>query len=362
MKISIHRESLAEAMRIVGAVIPSSTPKPILQAVRIVAGAKTVMLHGTNLDTTVTYDVGQVEVEEQGEAAVKASLFSAVVNGAVSDVLTIYTTDMAMHITEADAKYRLYDIPANDFPAVPWDASEYDAEVSLAEFREGVQRTAFAAATQVTKYAMDGVYLEQGGSRARLVATDGRRLAFSAVKQDREYEAKGIVPPKAMKVLASLVPDEGATIQVKVRERQAWFKCGPMLLVTNLAAGKFPNYEDIIPKECPINITLDRKATMRAIRQAAVMLPADVSGIVMSLSPNRLVFEAREGSTVLATASAPVSYAGEPMEIAFVPSVVTDALSAMKADLFRLALTAPDRPGMIHEGDYKYVFMPVTIG
>lgn len=361
MKIEIRRQSLVDAMRLVGVVVPSNSPKPVLGCVRLEADGGKVTLQGTNLDTSIRYVAEQAIVSEPGVALIKAELFNAIVNAGVSDVLVVRSTENGVEIAEADAKYNVLGLDASAFPAFPKDDSEYDCVMPLEEFRAGVRRTEFAAAKSASRYAIQGVFLKQGMGQARLVATDGRRLACCQVKDEAEMEAKGIVPPKAMNVLSRVASDGQGQIKVKVRASQAWFECGPVFLATNLMAGVFPDYEQIIPKDCKVKLTLPTSMTLNAIRQAAVMRPEDDGGVTMSLSLNRLVFEARSGRTVYGASAVPVQYNGEPMEMKFQPEYVTDALKVVGAETFDLELQAPDRPALIRgPQDYVYVFMPIV--
>lgn len=361
MKIQIQKEAFIEAMRLVGTVVPGRSPKPVLECVRLAAEDGTVTVHGTDLDTSVRYGVS-AEVQEPGEVLIRSSLLNSIVRAAESDVLVLNASEDHCEIVEQDARYNLYTLASKDsFPLPPEDDDEFDAVMPLAEFRAGVKRTEFAAARETTRYAINGVFLKQGKGQARLVATDGRRLACCQVKEEAEMESKGIVPPKAMRVLSALVGDEGE-IKVKVRERQAWFECGPLSMTTNLMEGTFPNYEDIIPKDCPIKLTMNTSAAIQAIRQASIMLPVDGMGIVMSLSKNKAVFQARDGKKVVGESSVPVEYAEKKMDVCFSPSIVTDALRVIGAETFVWEIKEPQfAMKILGPDDYTYVFMPITM-
>lgn len=345
----------------VGMVVPHGSPKPVLTCVRLTAGDGTVTVHGTDLETAVMCDVGQVLVEEPGEILVRSALLDSIVKTGACDVLVIRSTDNGCEIVEDDARYDLLGTDPSKYPIPPQDADEFDVTTDLEEFRAGVRRTEFAAARNPGRYAMTGVFLKQGIGQARLVATDGRRLACCQIEDDAKIETKGIIPPKAMRVLAAIDGAAG-TIQIKVRQSQAWFKCGPVSVTTNLMAGEFPPYERIIPTDCPVKIQLNTAAALNAIRQAAVMRPADREGIVLSLSPNRLVFEARDGEKVVGRTTVPVQYSGEPMVVGFQPEYVTDALRVIGAETFDLELLAPEEPAAIRgPNGYVYVFMPTIL-
>jgi DNA polymerase-3 subunit beta len=62
MKVSFNRSALAEALGLVGSVVPSRTPKPILRCVRITATGKEVSMSATDLEVGLNYVMSQVEI------------------------------------------------------------------------------------------------------------------------------------------------------------------------------------------------------------------------------------------------------------------------------------------------------------
>src|SRR5260370_38335212 len=93
-----------------------------------------------------------------------------------------------------------------DFPDVPAFSGDSCHELPAGMLREMIRRTVFAAATENPRYALTGILWELDGPKARLVATDGRRLAVmegSATVQG-DHDTKGqthLRPSKAMHLL-----------------------------------------------------------------------------------------------------------------------------------------------------------------
>ncbi len=364
MKIQVRRDALTEAMRLMEMVVPRRPPKPVLQCVKLTAGKKAVTLNGTNLETTVLYEVSQVMVDEPGEVLVQSSLLHDIARAGRSDVLAIRSTRSGCEIVEEDARYELYGADPKQFPLAPTNDGEPDAVVALDDLRSGIRRTAFAAATQSSRiYAITGVFLKHGNGKAVLVATDGRRLACCQVQEESQMEAKVIVPPKAMNVLAGIAEDGKEPVLVAVKERQAWFTCGPVRLTTNLLDGTFPDYTMVIPRDCPIKVQMSTAAALGAVRQAMIGVQSDgVQGVKLSLARDRAVFASFGNDRGSAQASVPVEYAGEPFEIGFKPEYVVEGLKAVNAETFELEMTAADRAAMIRgTGDFVYVFMPMNL-
>ena len=72
MKAKFNKAALQEALTLVASVVPSRTPKPILQCVRITTGKDGVDIRATDLEVGISFSVTQVEIEQEGDAVVPA--------------------------------------------------------------------------------------------------------------------------------------------------------------------------------------------------------------------------------------------------------------------------------------------------
>ncbi|KKM81565.1 hypothetical protein LCGC14_1328450, partial [marine sediment metagenome] len=79
-----------------------------------------------------------------------------------------------------------------------------------------MERTAFAAARENTRYAINGVLWERAGKRLLLVATDGRRLAQAVgeLAEETGRDVSAIVPSKAVALFQRVLQDEEQAVQV----------------------------------------------------------------------------------------------------------------------------------------------------
>lgn len=68
--------------------------------------------------------------------------------------------------------------PAN-FPDIPIFSDEKYHEMTAGTMRAMIRRTVFASASEMARYTMTGALWELEKDSVRLVATDGRRLAWT---------------------------------------------------------------------------------------------------------------------------------------------------------------------------------------
>jgi len=367
MKAKFNKAALQEALTLVTSIVPSRTPKPILQCVHITAGKEGVEICATDLEVGISYSLAQVEVEREGDAVVPADKVASIVRESADEVIELDVAEAAMRIRGADSHFTIYGHDPRQYPVVPSFEGKADLEVGLGNLQEGVERAVFAVARESTRYALNGILWEVRGKKLTLVATDGRRLAKSIVTLASAADAKLaeqriIVPAKTMALLDRIGGEETEKVTVRFVDNQIAIVAGPVVVSSKLVEGNFPKYEDIIPTDYDKKVTLGTDAALSAVRRAALLASEESKGIKLSLSKGALVFSSRAPETGDAQIDMAVDYNGEPIEIGFNPQFLIDVLRVVRAEEIDIHLGDSDRPGMIKTGsDFLYIVMPVNL-
>jgi len=368
MKVSFNRAALAEALALVGSVVPGRTPKPILRCVRITAGEKDVRIYATDLEVGVNHLVSEVQVEQAGEVVVPADRLTAVVRESVDEVLLLHADKGTCRIEGADSQFTIYGQQAEQYPTVPGFDGAADIQIALGNLQTGIHQCLFATAKESTRYAINGVLWEIKGKKLSLVATDGRRLARSRVNLDsapdqRIAKMQMIVPNKTMALLDRISSSNKDVVAVKLVDNQILFSCAGVVISSTLVEGNFPKYEDIVPSDYDKKLTLSTEAVLSAVRRSALLTSEESRGIKLSIGTDSLVFSGRAPETGDARIDMAIDYKAEPVEIGFNPQFLIDALRVIQTDEFQLELGQSDRPGLIKSGtNFLYVLMPINLG
>lgn len=365
MKIKFNRSALQEALNLVTGIVPSRTPKPILQCLRITTEEDGVRICATDLEVGITCLVSQVEVAEQGDVVVPADKLSSIVRESFDDVIAMEAAESIVSIIGSDSRFSIYSHDPQQYPAVPGFDGAAELQVKLEDLQEGIEQTVFSAARESTRYALNGILWEISGKKLLLVATDGRRLAKAAVPLEKSVklpEGRIIVPSKTMSLLDKIPVRDDGTVSVRFVNNQIVLACESVVISSNLVEGNFPKYEDIIPKDYVNKLTLPTSAVLSAVRRAALLANEDSKGIKLALDKGSLIFTSRAPETGDAQIDMPIDYDGEPMEIGFNPQFLIDVFRVLKPDEFELHLGQSDRPGLIKSGsNFLYIVMPVNL-
>ena len=366
MKVKFNKAAFQEALNLVTSIVPSRTPKPILQCIKITADDGAVSVCSTDLEVGITYSIAQVEVVDDGVVVVPADKLAAIVRESVDEVVELDASEASVNIKGADSHFTIYAHDPSQYPAVPDMTDEGDMRINLDKLQEGIEQTVFAAAKESTRYALNGILWEVKGKKLTLVATDGRRLAKSIVTMEAAAKdlpgGRIIVPSKTMVLLDKVGGDADSVVAVKFVDNQIVLNSGQAVISSNLVEGNFPKYEDIIPSDYDNKVTLSTDAVLSAVRRAALLANEDSKGIRVGIKKGGMVFSSRAPETGDAQIDMAVDYKGASIEIGFNPQFLVDVLRVMKTDEFVLELGDSDRPGVIKCGsDFLYIVMPVNL-
>ena len=364
MKAVCDRSALLESLNLVGPVVVSRTPKPVLTCVKLSADDSTLTLAATDLEVSVQLSTQRVEVTQNGEALVPVDKLIQIVRESSDPTIDIETEGEQTHIKGQDSHFKLMGYPADDFPPLPVFEGDPDFEVTASELRQMVAQTIFATARENSRYAINGVLMDRDANKLSVVATDGHRLAVSRGScKSSGGKGSAIIPTKALNVLLRLFGDSDQPVKVKMTENQALFATDNALLSSNLVEGNFPPYTDVIPKDGDKKATLETGSIVSAFRRTALLTNEESKGVKMSFSNKSLTLSSRAPEMGEATinVSCP-QYDGEDIEICFNPNYVLDALKMVGEDQVTLEMKAPNKPGVLRSGQsFLYVIMPVNL-
>ena len=364
MKVICDRGALVESLNLVGGVVVSRTPKPVLTCVKLEAAGDTLTLSATDMEVSVTLSTPRVEVGQKGVALVPADKITQIVRESIDPTLTINTDNDVAVITGADSKFKVYGHPPADFPAIPAFKGEADFVVTAGDLHRLVAMTLFATARENSRYAINGVLFERDANKLSVVATDGHRLAMArGTCKGGEGKVSAIVPSKALNLLLRLFDDAEESVKVKLTENQILFATDSAVLTSNLVEGNFPPYQDVIPKDGDKKATLATDLLISAVRRAALLTNEESKGVRMAFGPEGLTLSSRAPEMGEAEIKVEVAeYTGEPIEIGFNPAYVLDALKVVDESQVQMDFKASNKPGVLRTGpNFLYVVMPVNL-
>lgn len=373
MKLKCQRDGLLTACQLVGVAVAARTTKPILSNIKAVAHDDALTLMATDLEVGVRYELRGIEVQRAGEAILPVSRLISILRESGDAEVTLDAGDNGTLVRTSTGRFQLHGGDPAEFPDLPtFDAGSTYHEISAGVLRTMIKRTAFAADRKegTARWAVTGVLWEAGDNKARLVATDTKRLAMTEgvaeVHGAAENEPRGqshLIPQKAIQLLDRSLMDEGAPIRVALRANEALFENGPVLIHTKLVEGRFPPYRDIIPKKSGVKLNLPVADFLSRVRQAAIMTDDETKRVDFHFEPGKVTLKAQGAETGSSEVTLDLpEYAGAEVEIAFDPQYLIEMLRAIEGEpSLLLEMTDGQKPALFKVGDgYLYLVMPLA--
>ena len=370
IKAVCDRDTLVEAMSLITGGVAARTPTPALQCVRLTGQDGRLTLAATDTEVSLTLTIDRVDLETDGEVLVPADKLSQIARSCDDPTLTLIGDDEALLVRSSDSRFKIFGFPISEAPeTLAEEDGEPDFTIDGGVFRGLMERTTFAAATDQSRYAINGVLLDLQGSNVRLVATNGHRLALSTGTCDNNTQKQDcIIPTKAMTLLKRLLREDGGTVSVKVNDGRIVFHIDDgagctSTLTSNLVEGTFPPFEDVIPKDLDRKAVINAEALNRAIRRAHLMTNEESRGVRLIFEGDQLQITSRAPETGEAEIVLPIkSFTGDKLEIAFNPIYIMDALKVIGTDEITFELKRSEKPGLIRSGNnFVYIIMPVSL-
>ena len=364
MEVTLNRDAFLKGLQMVQNIVEPRQTLPILANVLLETDGDTVRLTATDLEVGARVSV-PARVAGKGAITVSARKLAEIVKELPAADLALRVQDNAsVALKCGTASYKLVGMAPDDFPpVVPAEKATW-LKIDGKTLREMLAQTSFAVSHDETRYALNGVLFALAGKDARLVATDGHRLAMARRTLGNVGAATtGIVPRKAiteiMRVLGS-----GEDVEIALTENQFVLQMPNFIMTARLIEGQFPNYEAVIPKAHPGKLVISRAAVTSALRRVAVMAEERNKPVKFVLAPAVLKLSASSQDLGEAEETLDVDYSGAEVTIGFNSRYLLDAISPIEKDQVTLEFKDGLSPGVIRsveDDGYCCVIMPMRI-
>ncbi len=204
-----------------------------------------------------------------------------------------------------------------------------------------------------------GAQIEVRSGEIRVVSSDHSRLAFSSARiLDSDSDSELELPPEEEKLSFGISMKTVNELKLLCRagdgamkffsaENHLFFDFGPRLLVCARLSDQLPEYEHVIPKDCPIRGRVDRQALLAAVQSALHFAPGEWHRARLDVAEDSLSIEA---DSVLGEANATVEFSnaqGGALTLHVNLAHFRDFARHVACETAEVAFTGPDRPFLL---------------
>jgi DNA polymerase III subunit beta len=333
MEFVIKQSALREVLGFVQGVVERKSTIPVLSNILIESlGENSIRIVGTDLDVTVRCDA-EAEIKKSGAMCVQArKLFdlSRLLGG--ENVTFKKLENEWVSVTSGRGKFRLAGVNREQFPEIPIFKSaplKLPAEV----FNYFIRHTAFAITNEQSRFTLSGAKFILADGKARMVTTDGHRLAFIERAIDTPDDARmdALIPKKALLELVKISGESGEEVSFGEDQNHIYFELDGRLLITRKLSGNFPNYEMVMPKDNDKMVVFDLDDIKGAVRRVALMADERNRSIRMTVREGEVELTAQSSEEGEGNEIVPADYTGEETTLGFNWQYLQDFLNVVSA-------------------------------
>lgn len=373
MKFTVNRNLFVDNLNNVMHAISSRATIPILSGIKLNLTEDELLLTGSDSDISIEIRIPVSEdltVESTGAIVLPARFFSEIIRRLPGKEFSLEVKEsFQTQIISENSEFTINGLDANNYPRLPEIPDESSFIISGKTFREIINETQFAVATQESRLVLTGVHFDFGPERIHAVATDSHRLSSRALTLENGPQAKTdlIIPGKSLLELARIIGETDPEIKVCPSENQVLFEICNILFYSRLLEGSYPDTERLIPSESTTSVEFDLAELSSALDRASLLTHAGRNNVVdLTLDTENQTAKLSGESAEIGNVEEDVAFKkleGKNLKISFNPDYLRDALRASVTDSVVMEFTQPLRPFTVNPDkddiDFVQLITPV---
>ncbi len=317
MEFKINQSVLKEELGYIQGVVERKTTIPVLSNILIESlGENEIRIVGTDLDCTIRCDA-EAEIVKAGAICIQArKLFDIVRALEHGDVHFKKEDNEWVTMKAGRASYRLAGVSRDQFPEIPQFKST-PMKLAAETFAYFIRNTAFAITNEQSRFTLSGAKFIIGDGSAKMVTTDGHRLAYvERAIDDKEAVMDTLIPRKALLELIKISRGVGE-VSFGEDPNHIYFETEGRLLITRKLSGQFPNYEMVMPKDNDKSVVFDLEEMRNAVRRMSLIADDRNRSIRLNVREGEIEVTAQSAEEGEGNEVVQADYTGEAVQLGF---------------------------------------------
>lgn len=370
MKFVVSSSELVKNLSNISGLIGPNPLVPILENFLFELDKTSLTITASDLQTVMVADL-MVDSEDTVSVAIPAKLFMDTLKSLPEQPITVNISGetFGIEIVTSNGRFKISGENPMDFPRAPQVNRSFSIELDSHILGAAINNTLFATSTDDLRPAMTGVFIDITEENTTFVATDGHRLIRYRREDIKSATATTmILPRKALNLIKSSLPSEVVPVTTEFSSSNAFFSFGNIKLICRLIDERYPDYENVIPKNNPNKMVIERSKFLSSLKRIAIFSNKTTHQIRLKITADELTISAEDlDYSNEAVEKIPCEYTGETMEIGFNAKFLAEMLSNISASNITLELSLPNRAGLIipdvkeDNEDILMLVMPVML-
>jgi len=371
MKFIVSSSVLLKQLSNIQGVITTNPVVPILENFLFEINDGLLTITASDLQTSIITEL-QVESNESGSIAVPAKILLDTLKNLPEQPVTfsIDESSYSVEISSDNGHYKLAGENATDFPKVPAVQADFSVNnLSTEVLYKAINNTIFATSSDELRPAMTGVYVNFSDTNTTFVGTDGHKLIrYRRVDVATDNGHSIIIPRKGLTLLKNILPSDSTDVELNFNVSNAFFKFGNIKMICRLIDERYPDYENVIPLENPIKMTIDRMEMLSSLKRISIYSNRTTHQVRLKITGSELLISAEDlDFSNEANERLVCEHVGDDIEIGFNARFLIEMLGNIDTKQIELHLSAANRAGLIipqeqdENEDVLMLVMPVML-
>ena len=371
MKFVVDSTTLADSVNWVSR---SLSTRPIMTALLgiVIDVSSDVTLSASDLETSAKSSF-TAEIKEKGRVLVPGRLLAEISRALPNKPVSFTLDGNRVLVTAGSAKFTLPTLPINEYPNLP-TMPDTSGQIASDVFATAINQVAIAAGRDDSLPTLTGIHVDINKETITLAATDRYRLAVREINWTPNNPEETTTALLRARTLADAARTISSTKNISFavapntsNERLIGFTTEQKSMTSRQLDGTFPPYRHLLPSESIATAVVEVATLLDSVRRVALVTDKTVP-LRLKFNNNTLQLEAGAGDDAQATEEIQISYSGEPIDIAFNPTFLTDGLNALGTTYVNISFTGSNKPAVLSgknkadgeiDGTYRYLLMPM---
>lgn len=367
MKFIISRDQILTPLQQIVSVIEKRQTMPILSNVLLQLNEQQLVMTGTDTEIQIVAKLNVESIQETGSITVPARKFLDICRLLPSNAeINFELQDDKIKLVSGRSRFSLSTLPADNYPEFSESQFEYQFLLNAGKFKKALDKTLFCMANQDVRYYLNGLLLNVSNSRLKLVASDGHRLSIyeDDIGQPTGYEARIIVPRKAIQELSRLLDDADAELNIQFTNNNIKIYYKDVVFSSKLIDAKFPDFSKVFNQAFLSPLLIQKQLLKEALTRVAILSNEKYKGVSFDIAGDLLKLSTHNPEHDEAEEELIIQYQGQDLSISFNSQYLLDAVSNLDSELAVLTIAANASSCFIEEPEqplFKFIVMPMRM-
>lgn len=353
MKFILNSKSLLDKLLILNGVINSSNTLPILDNFLFEIDENLLKITATDLETTITSTL-EITSSNKGAIAIHSRMLIDILKAFPEQPLDFFVNDNStIDINSAAGLYSIAYSPAKEYPTAVVVHDAQTANINSKVLGKAISKTIFATSSDDLRPVMCGVLFQFSPEGLNFVATDAHKMVkYQRSDITSETEIELIVPKKPLNVLKGILSTLDLEVVLSFNQTNAIFTFGDYVVISRLVEGKYPKYENVIPKENPNKAVISRPQLLSSVKCVSIFSNKTTRQLVMGFGGNEINLSAEDVDySNKANERLSCNYIGQDIRIGFNAKYLSEMISNFNCEEVNFEFSEPNKAAILSPVD-----------